>query len=310
MPTERTKGLIQLSPWSRLGSIGLMAALASCQSAVPAPETGPTPSAATAAAPARPLVVEPVQAFTPVTVRFTPDSVAKLAKAGREAVTAKVAPGMELSLWAPESMVADPIGISFDERGRMYVTQTTRTNRNEIDIRAHPDWMVPSITFKDVEDKRAFYKTILAPERSAQNTWLKDFNKDGSRDWRDLTTHKEKLWRVEDTNNDGVADVSQLVLEDFNDLVTDVLHDVLAYKNDVYVTISPDLWRLRDTNGDGAMDTKESLSRGSGVHIGFGGHGHSSPRSAPTVACTGSRAIWASTSRRARDGSSPIRTAA
>ncbi|MEO6527394.1 MAG: HEAT repeat domain-containing protein [Gemmatimonadaceae bacterium] len=239
------------------------------------------PTTAPASAPARALVVEPVQPFTPMVVRFSADSAAKLSKAGREAVTAQVASGMELSLWAPETMIADPIGIAFDERGRMFVTQTTRTSRNEIDIRAHPDWMVPSITFRDVEDKRAFYKTILAPERSAQNTWIKDFNKDGSRDWRDLTTLKEKLWRVEDTNNDGIADFSQLVLEDFNDLVTDVLHDVLAYKNDVYVTISPDLWRLRDTNGDGVMDTKESLSHGSGVHLGFGGHGHSGPLIGP-----------------------------
>ncbi|MDB4884399.1 MAG: heme-binding protein, partial [Gemmatimonadetes bacterium] len=281
MPIERTKGLTPLSSWSRLASIGLMATVASCQSATPSPETGPTPSAATTAAPARPLVVERVPAFTPTVVRFTPDSAAKLAKAGREAITAQVASGLQLSLWAPETLVSDPIGISFDEQGRLFVTQTTRTNRNEIDIRAHPDWMVPSITFKDVEDKRAFYQTILSPARSAQNTWLKDFNGDGSRDWHDLTTHKEKLWRLEDTNGDGVADFSQLVLEDFHDLVTDVLHDVLSYKNDLYVTISPDLWRLRDTNGDGVFDTKESLSHGSGVHIGFGGHGHSSPLIGP-----------------------------
>ena len=51
--------------------------------------------------------------------------------------------------------------------------------------------MVPSITFKDVEDKRAFYQRVLAPENSAQNQWLKDWNGDGSRDWRDLTFHKE-----------------------------------------------------------------------------------------------------------------------
>ena len=124
--------------------------------------------------------------------------------------------------------------------------------------------MVSSITFKDVEDKRAFYQRVLAPENSAKNAWLEDRNKDGSRDWQDLTVNKEKLWRVEDTNGDGIADKSQLVLEDFNDLVSDVIHDVLAYKNDVYVTVSPDLWRLKDTNSDGVFDAKESLSHGSG----------------------------------------------
>ena len=249
-----------------------------CQS-VPVPEPSTAPVAASA--PARALVSVPVPAFTPTTVRLSADSATKLSQAGRASVSAPLAPGLELSLWAPEGMVSDPIGISFDDRGRLYVTQTARTDRDEIDIRGHQDWMVSSITFKDIEDKRAFYQRVLAPENSAKNQWLKDWNGDGSRDWKDLTFHKEKLWRVEDTNGDGVADQSQLVLEDFNDLVSDVLHDVLAYKNDVFVTISPDLWRLKDTNNDGVFDAKESLSHGSGVHIGFGGHGHSSPLVGP-----------------------------
>jgi quinoprotein glucose dehydrogenase len=260
-----------------LGSVGILAALA-CQS-VPVPEPSTAPM--TTSAPVRALVSVPVPPFTATTVRLTPDSAMKLSQAGRTSISAPLAPGLELSLWAPEGMVADPIGISFDDRGRLYVTQTARTDRDEIDIRGHQDWMVSSITFKDIEDKRAFYQRVLAPENSAKNQWLKDWNGDGSHDWKDLTFHKEKLWRLEDTNGDGVADQSQLVLEDFNDLVSDVLHDVLAYKNDVYVTISPDLWRLKDTNNDGVFDAKESLSHGSGVHIGFGGHGHSSPLVGP-----------------------------
>jgi putative membrane-bound dehydrogenase-like protein len=187
-------------------------------------------------------------------------------------------PGLELSLWAPEQLlVPDPIGIAFDEQGRMFVTSTARTGRDEVDIRGHSDWMVPSITFKDIEDKRAFYQRVLAPENSARNQWLKDWNGDGSRDWRDLTFHKERLYRLEDTNGDGIADLSQKILEDLNDLVSDVAHGVLAYRNDLYLTTSPDLWRLRDTSGDGVVDTKESLAHGSGVHIGFGGHGLSGP---------------------------------
>jgi putative heme-binding domain-containing protein len=189
----------------------------------------------------------------------------------------RLAPGLEVDLWAPEGLVSDPIGIAFDDQGRMFVTSTARTGRDEIDIRGHSDWMVPSITFKDIEDKRAFYKRVLAPENSAQNPWLKDWNGDGSRDWRDLTFHTERLYRLEDTNGDGIADFSQKTLEDFNDLVSDVAHGILAYRNDLYLTVSPDIWRLRDTNGDGVIDTKESLAHGSGVHIGFGGHGLSGP---------------------------------
>ncbi|HEU4722326.1 MAG TPA: HEAT repeat domain-containing protein [Gemmatimonadaceae bacterium] len=276
MRFQRTRGDASRPRLGWLAPAGVLTALA-CQSvSVPAP--GPAP---VASAPARALVSVPVPPFTATNVRLPADSAAKLSQAGRSSVTAPIAPGLQLSLWAPEGMIADPIGIAFDDRGRLYVTQTSRTDNDEIDIRGHQDWMVSSMTFKDVEDKRAFYQRVLAPENSAKNQWLEDRNKDGSRDWKDLTFNKEKLWRVEDTNGDGIADQSQLVLEDFNDLVSDVIHDVLAHENDVYVTVSPDLWRLKDTNNDGVFDAKESLSHGSGVHIGFGGHGHSGPTVGP-----------------------------
>src|SRR5215216_6301283 len=151
-------------------TIGLLFVLSACQSA---PATAPAPSAV----PVRAPVVVPAAPFTPSVVRFSPDSAARLAKSGRDAVSVQLAPGLELSLWAPEPMIADPIGIGFDEKGRLYATRTARTSRDEIDIRGHPDWMIPSITFKDIEDKRAFYQRVLAPERSAQNQqWLEDRN--------------------------------------------------------------------------------------------------------------------------------------
>ena len=261
-------------------SLALVVLLGACQSAQVATPSRPTPSSAPAAN-VRPLVVEQAATFAPDVIRFAPDTAARLSKLGRDSLSAQLAPGLELSLWAPERLISDPIGITFDERGRMFATRTSRTGRDEIDIRGHSDWMISSITFQDVEDKRTFYKRVLAPENSAKNTWLRDWNGDGSRDWRDLTFHKESVYRLEDTNGDGIADFSQRILEDFNDLVTDVAHGILSYGNDLYLTTSPDIWRLRDTNGDGVIDTKESIAHGSGVHIGFGGHGLSSPLIGP-----------------------------
>jgi quinoprotein glucose dehydrogenase len=253
----------------KLASVGILSLLIVCRSAA-----AQTPAAVAV----KPPVVETAAPFTPHVVRFSPDSAARLAKLGRDsAASVQMSPGLTLSLWAPEGLIADPIGIGFDDRGRLFATRTSRTSRDEIDIRAHSDWMMASIGFKDVEDKRAFYRKVLAPERSAQNPWLKDWNGDGSHDWRDLTFHKEGVYRLEDTNGDGIADYSQHILQDFNDLVSDVAHGVLWYKNDLFLTLSPDLWRLRDTNGDGVIDTKESLAHGSGIHIGFGGHGLSGP---------------------------------
>ena len=245
---------------------GLLLSVAVC---TPAPQPVPAPTL--------PDNSVGVPAFQATTVRLSAEESARMATEAREEVSVRLADGLELSLWAPEQLIADPIGISIDSLGRVFVTRTSRTDRAEIDIRGHRDWMVESITFRTVEDKRRFYMRELAPERSAQNQWLEDYNGDGSRDWRDLTVQKERLYRIEDTNSDGRADLSQLILEDFNDVVSDVAHGVLAYNGDLYLTVSPDLWRLRDTNGDGVIDSKQSLAHGSGVHIGFGGHGLSGP---------------------------------
>ncbi len=113
----------------------------------------------------------------------------------------------------------------------------------------------------------------MAPELSAQNTWLPDSNGDGSRDWRDLTAIKERVYRLEDTNGDGVADVSRVVFEGFNeDVASDIAGGVLINGRDLFVTAAPDLWRLRDPNGDGVYDTAESLSHGYSIHPAFSGH--------------------------------------
>src|SRR5262245_17947161 len=253
----------------KLASVSSLSLLIVCRSAA-----AQTP----APVPVKPLVVEKAAPFKPSVVRFSPQSAARRSKLGQDsAASVHVSPGLSVSLWAPEGLIADPIGIGFDDRGRLFVTRTQRTSRDEIDIRAHSDWMMASIGFKDVEDKRKFYQNVLAPERSAQNTWLKYWNRDVSHHLPDITFHTERLYRLEDTNGDGIADYSQHILEDFNDLVSDVAHGVLWHKNDLYLTVSPDIWRLRDTNGDGVIDTKESLAHGSGVHIGFGGHGLSGP---------------------------------
>ena len=81
--------------------------------------------------------------------------------------------------------------------------------------------MVPSITFKDVEDKRAFYNNVLAPERSAQNQWLKDWNGDGSRDWRDLAFQRKGSTASRTRTATAWRTSLTLILEDFNDLVSD-----------------------------------------------------------------------------------------
>src|SRR5687768_6986329 len=98
----------------RLASAVLLLVLTACRSAPPA---APAPSPA----PIRALVVEAAAPIARNIVRLSPDSAARLAKMGLDSVSIQVAPGLEFSLWGPETLVADPIGIGFDEQGRLYV---------------------------------------------------------------------------------------------------------------------------------------------------------------------------------------------
>ena len=62
-----------------------------------------------------------------------------MAKDARQKVSVEIAPGLELTLWASERLLTDPVAIDLDERGTAYVTSTSRNNL-PLDIRQHPDW--------------------------------------------------------------------------------------------------------------------------------------------------------------------------
>jgi quinoprotein glucose dehydrogenase len=207
--------------------------------------------------------------------RLLPEEATRMAKVIEAAVTPELAQGLTLRIWGVDSLISDPVAIDVDDKGRLFYNRTNRQKNSEFDIRGHQDWEIASTRLQTVEDKRAFLRQVLAPANSSKNQWLKDLNGDGSHDWRDMTVEKEHIYRVEDTNGDGLADLSQLVVADFHDEVTDVAGGVLAHGQDLYVAIAPDLWRMQDKDGDGIMDEKKSISHGYGIHIGFGGHGMS-----------------------------------
>ena len=204
-----------------------------------------------------------------------PEQAARRADSINASVTPRLADGLSLSLWASDSLVADPVAIDVDDRGHVYYTRTNRRKQSEFDIRAHQDWETASLKMQTVDDRRAFLRATLTPQASDQHEWLTDFNGDGVRDWHDLTQQKESVYRVEDVSGDGVADRNQLVVHDFNDEVADVIGAVLADGDDLFVGVAPKLWRTQDENDDGLADKIKAISEGFGVHIGFGGHGMS-----------------------------------
>ena len=123
-----------------------------------------------------------------------------------------------------------------------------------------------------MEEKQAFFREQLDGKNKFRKTSLKDHNKDGKVDVKDLTAITEKVIRITDKDGDGTYDTSDVFAEDFNTEVTGIAAGTLAWRGDVYATIAPDVWKLRDTDGDGKADKREVLAHGFGVHIAYAGH--------------------------------------
>ena len=208
-------------------------------------------------------------------IQISSDLATDLASKIRQKVGFEIADDLELSLWAADTLVNDPVAISIDEKGRIYYTHAQRLEHSEFDIRSHRDWMTASISFQTVEDRRAFLKKTFSKTNEAGERFLKDLNDDGVLDWRDLTVEKEQIWVVSDSDEDGTADRSQLFIEDFHEEITDLANGVEYFNGDVFLSVGPDVWKIKDTDGNGIANEKESISHGFAVHIGFGAHGMS-----------------------------------
>ncbi|MEX0779414.1 MAG: HEAT repeat domain-containing protein [Balneolales bacterium] len=192
-----------------------------------------------------------------------------------EEVSPETADDLDISLWASEKLLADPVALHVDDYGRVLVTVTERRRSGEIDIRGHRDWMGESIAMESVEDKRDFLREKLSVNNRDKNSWLTDYIEGGNQTWEDLKRNKESVYRIEDLTGNGFANKSSRFIYDFNSEITDVAGAVLSHNGEVFLGVAPDLWRIRDTNNDGFADEKESISHGYGIHISFGGHGMS-----------------------------------
>lgn len=189
---------------------------------------------------------------------------------------------VSLHRWSGDLNVPDPVACSVDEQGRVYVTSTTRRKVGDLDIREHTQWIPDDLSFTSVEDKIAFYHRELAPGKMRlPRGSLKDHNKDGSIDWKDLTYHTERIYQLRDTDGDGTADKITVFAEGFNTEVTGIAAGILYHDGWVYATIAPDLWRLKDTDDDGVADVREVVAHGFGMHIAYAGHDMHGPRLGP-----------------------------
>ena len=155
----------------------------------------------------------------------------------------------QVQLFAAEPMLANPVALSIDPAGRVYVVESFRYGNN------------PEST--SLEDDLAC-RTVA--ERLAMHR-----RKHGD-DVENFTSRHDRVRLLVDTDSDGRADQDTVFADQFNRVESGPAAGVLALRDEVLLTCIPDLWRLRDTDRDGRAEQRDSLSYGYGVHVGFRGH--------------------------------------
>jgi len=159
--------------------------------------------------------------------------------------------GLKASLWAAEPMLANPVAIDFDERGRLFVSETYRYRTSVLDIRDYMPMLELDLASRTIEDRAALHRKVFGAQA------------------KDFAIESEIVRLVEDTNHDGVADKSTIYADGFNSELDGIASGVLARHGKVWFTNIPSLWMLE---GEPGNVKKHELLRGFGVRYNFTGH--------------------------------------
>ncbi|PHX85139.1 MAG: heme-binding protein [Opitutia bacterium] len=164
----------------------------------------------------------------------------------------KLPPGLTVSLWAAEPMLANPVAFNFDEKGRAFVAETHRYRSSVLDIRDYMWILEDELANRTQDDFRAMIIRRFGPEGVAE-----------------LSKETERVRLVEDRAGTGTADTSTLYAEGFNTAIDGIASGVLPHQGTVYFTNIPSLTAL---TGAQKAETRKDLSTGYGVRFNFTGH--------------------------------------
>jgi quinoprotein glucose dehydrogenase len=161
--------------------------------------------------------------------------------------------GLQAKLWAAEPMLANPVAIDFDEKGRLFVSETYRYRTSVLDIRDYMGMLEQDLANRTIEDRAKMQHEVFGEEAAKQ-----------------FAIESEVVRLVEDKDHDGKADSSRVFADGFNSELDGIASGVLARHGQVWFTNIPSLWRL-DEQKDGTVK-KNELLRGFGVRFNFTGH--------------------------------------
>ncbi len=162
--------------------------------------------------------------------------------------------GLKVELFAAEPLVANPVCLRVDSRGRIYVAEGFRRAGGVIDIRNHRDWVEEDLASQTVADRIALLRRKYGP-----NIFQ-------------LRSETDCVQLLQDTQGRGKADKSTVFADGFNAIEDGIAASVLPVANGCYLADIPSLYLLRDTTGKGVADERKVLATGFGVHISYRGH--------------------------------------
>ncbi|MES2922178.1 MAG: HEAT repeat domain-containing protein [Verrucomicrobiota bacterium] len=151
--------------------------------------------------------------------------------------------------------LTSPTAITFDEQGRIYISETHRFRAGVVDNRDHLYWYLDDLAAKKTSDRIALHekwKSKLSIEK--------------------LTEKSEVIRRLADTDGDGKIDESKIFADGFKDVLDGTAAGVFHYEGSLYFACIPKIYMLRDTNGDGTADERKVVEEGFGVRVSLSGH--------------------------------------
>ncbi len=219
-----------------------------------------------------------------------------------------IAEGLSKELVAAEPLLEDPIAICFDEQGRMYVAESQRVNRGVEDNRTSPFWLLDDVASQTVEDRLSMYER-WADQREGGMAYysqyddrirrLDDSDGDGVFDTSTIFadgfnkpldglgsgilaidgdlwyTNIPHLWRLRDTNDDGIADERTSIHQGFGIRIALLGHDMhglaLGLDGRIYWSIGDRGYHLETDDGTmhspGSGAVFRSERDGSGIEV-------------------------------------------
>lgn len=169
----------------------------------------------------------------------------------------RLAKGLKVSVFAAEPQLVNPVCISVDNQGRVYVVETQRFHGGGgIDIRDHPEWIDDDLACRSVEDRLAMVQRRMGDSA------------------RELTKDSDQVRVLEDRRQSGHADTATTLADGFNGMEEGLAAGILAWHGDVFLANVPSLWKL-------GAGHREKLLSGFGVRYACLGSDLHGPRMGP-----------------------------